>query len=63
MNKNVNVESIEITITELSMSGNMRLFEMLSRKTKWKTVDDGKPGFVKRRITYDQDFTNVTLEP
>jgi len=53
----------KIKITEMSMTGNMELQEMLSRKVKWHTKDDDKEGFIKSNIAYDDDFSGVFLEP
>lgn len=53
----------QIKITEMSMTGNMELQEMLSRKVKWITKDDDKEDFVKSNISYDDDFTMINLEP
>lgn len=50
-------------INELSLTGNMEIGEMMSRKIKWPTVDDDKNDFPKSAIDYEINTSKVTLEP
>lgn len=52
-----------IKIEELSLTGNMAIKEMWSRKIKWATVDDDSTEFPQSAVDYDFDGYNVTLEP
>lgn len=53
--------SFKFDLTEMSLTSNMPLKEMLDRKIKWKTVDDkfDQPAFLER--TFNPE--SVTLEP
>lgn len=53
----------DLQISELSLTGNMELKEMQSRKIKWSTVDDDKEDFPQSAIDYEFTTTSVTLEP
>ena len=49
-------------ITEMSLTANMPLKELQSRKIQWKTVDDEILTSGKK-LDYSDDFSSVTLEP
>jgi hypothetical protein len=51
----------EYTLTETSVTGNMPVEEMQSRRLKWKTVDDGK--YEDCKINYKMDGEIIDLEP
>ena len=54
--------SNDFDVNEMSLTGNMKLTEMMDRKIKWKTVDD-KDGEVASKLDYGDDLKKVTLEP
>lgn len=47
-------------ITEVTMTGNMEISEMRSRKVQWKTRDDDHLNKVE--LSYSDDFDAVKLE-
>ena len=49
-------------ISEMSLTGNMYLKEMMERKIKWKTVDDKETPELSK-LDYSTDFDKITLEP
>lgn len=53
----------QIEIKETSITGNMELSKMLEKKIKWKTVDDKKEGFFKKKLNFDFTPDSVKLEP
>lgn len=52
-----------LQIEELSLTGNMKIEEMWSRKIKWATVDDGNYEYPRSAVDYDFTPTQVKLEP
>ena len=46
----------------MSLTANMPLKEMKSRKIQWKTVDDDMLASAKK-LDYSKDVSSVTLEP
>ena len=53
----------EYTLTETSVTGNMPVEEMQSRRIIWKTVDDDREDLVKSKIEYGIKDEVVSLEP
>ena len=52
------------TMTEMTITGNMKLSDMQNRKIKWKTVDDEKTEFAKSKIDYSvKNYDTVELGP
>lgn len=60
---NMDLKKMDFKITEMSMTANMELKEMLKRKIQWKTKDDSENRFPKSSISYSDDHKNVSLEP
>lgn len=53
-----------LQIEELSLTGNMKIEEMWSRKIKWATVDDdGSSEYPQSAVEYEFTPTQVKLEP
>ena len=59
--KSFDSSEFNFEFTEMSLTGNMPLSEMLSRKIKWQTVDDknDEPSF----LDYSNDSSAIKLEP
>lgn len=56
----------KLEIKEMSLTGNMELFEMLSRKIEWKTIDDQEHKFKKSKVDLGvsgETRTMIKLEP
>ena len=52
------------TMTEMSITGNMKMSDMQDRKIKWKTVDDEKTEFAQSKIDYTvKNYDTVELGP
>ena len=51
------------TITEMSITGNMKLSDMQARKIKWRTVDDEKTQYTKSKIDHSTNWDKVELGP
>jgi hypothetical protein len=57
-----NAGPLDFKIIETSITGNMPLEEMQSRRAVWHTVDDNKAGFQKSKISYELG-DSITMEP
>lgn len=53
----------DLQIDELSLTGNMKLEEMWSRKIKWATLDDDSNEYPVQAVDYDFTPSQVKLEP
>lgn len=52
-----------MVIDEMSLTGNMKLSDMLARKIKWRTVDDNDFESEPLEAMNKNDFSKVHLKP
>jgi hypothetical protein len=53
----------KMVIDEMSLTGNMKLSDMLARKIKWRTVDDNDFESEPLEAMNKNDFSKVHLKP